>query len=332
MITNPEYIVRWFKEIDLDYYMFHLNNSLYHQYDEERFQWKFLQSPYKLDILPIAIVEERKTGKSVGFNSFLPLVIRTGNTIIPIVQGCDGYIERDHRRKGLFQKTIHFMTDYFSDQGPELLLGFNFVESLGAAKKAGSISTALINRWSFKPNRIEIALDPISDLSVIRTNHIRVHDIYQINLKNQVIHMHRTQEYLDWRFNRSPLRDYKLFEYQTGDHSGYIVVSSIEDEEGKTELSIDDYFPVFPDANLFFTILRDILKEFQDIDVIELYTRSNDVLDRALFQIGLEKDLEPRYTLIMKPIKKEITGDEILRGGVNLSNIENWHITKSDIY
>ena len=98
------------------------------------------------------------------------------------------------------------------------------------------------------------------------------------------------------------------------------------------ELSIDDYFPVFPDANLFFTILRDILKEFQDIDVIELYTRNNDVLDRALIQIGLEKDQEPRYTLIMKPIKKEITGDQILRDGVNLSNIENWHITKSDIY
>ena len=49
MITNPEYTVRWFKEVDLDYYMFHLNNSLYNQYDEERFQWKFLQSPYKLD-------------------------------------------------------------------------------------------------------------------------------------------------------------------------------------------------------------------------------------------------------------------------------------------
>ncbi len=332
MITNPEYIVRWFKEVDLDYYMFHLNNSLYNQYDEERFQWKFLQSPYKLDIVPIAIVEERKTGKSVGFNSFLPLEIKTDNTIIPIVQGCDGYIERDHRRKGLFQKTIHFMTDYFSDQGPELLLGFNFVESLGAAKKAGSISTALINRWFFKPNRIEIGLDPISDLSVIRTNHRRVHDIYQFNSKNQVIHLHRTQEYLDWRFMKSPLRDYILFEYQTGDHNGYIVVSSIEDEEGKMELSIDDYFPVFTDANLFFTILRDILKEFQDIDVIELYTRNNDVIDRALIQIGLEKDQEPRYTIIMKPIKKEITGDQILRDGVNLSNIENWHITKSDIY
>jgi hypothetical protein len=224
------------------------------------------------------------------------------------------------------------MTDYFSDKGPELLLGFNFVESLGAAKKAGSISTALINRWLFKPNRIEIGLDPISDLSLTRTNHRRVHNIYQRSSKEQVIHLHRTQEYLDWRFNKSPLRDYILFEYQTGDHSGYIVVSSIEDEEGKTELSIDDYFPVFTDANLFFTILREILKEFQDIDVVELYVRNNDVLDRALIQIGLEKDQEPRYTLIMKPIRKGISGSQILRNDVNLSNTKNWHITKSDIY
>lgn len=332
MITNSGYIVRWFEEADLDYYIFHLNNSLYNQYDKERFQWKFLHSPFKLDIVPIAIVEEKKTGNPVGFNSFLPLEIKTGNTVIPIVQGCDGYIERDHRRKGLFQKTIHFMTDYFSDRGPDLLLGFNFVESLGAAKKAGSISTVLINRWFFSPSQIVIGLDPISDLSVIRTDYRRVHDIYQCSSKNQVIHLHRTREYLDWRFKKSPLRDYIFFEYQAGDQSGYIVVSSVKDEEGKLELSIDDYFPVFPEANLFFTVLRDILKEFQNIAVIELYTRNNDVLDRALIQIGLVKNLEPRYTLIMRSIKEEITGDKILRNGIDLSNIENWHITKSDIY
>ena len=332
MATNSDYFVRWFKDGDLEYYMFHLNNSLYNQYDEERFQWKFQQSPYKLDIVPIAMVEERKTGKAVGFNSFLPLEIKTGNTIIPIVQGCDGYIERDHRRKGLFQKTIHFMTEYFSDNGPELLLGFNFVESLGAAKKAGSISSALINRWLFKPNQIEIGLDPVSDLSLIHINHRRVHDIYQKSSQEQVIHLHRTEQYLDWRFNQSPLRDYILFEYQMGDLIGYIVVSSIADEEGKMELSIDDYFPVFTDANLFFTILRSILKKFQCIEVVELYTRNNDVLDRALFQICLEKDKDPRYTLIMKSIKKGVSGDQTLRVGVNLFNNEEWHIAKSDIY
>ena len=332
MTTNSDYSIRWFKEADLDYYMFHLNNSLYDQYDEERFQWKFLHSSHKLDIVPIAIVEERKTGRPVGFNSFLPLEIKTDNTIIPIVQGCDGYIERDHRRKGLFQKTIHFMTDYFSDKGPELLLGFNFLESLGAAQKAGSISTALINRWFFSPNQIITRFDLISNLCIIRSDYRRAHDIYQCDSKKKVIHLHRTQEYLDWRFNKSPLRDYNFFEYQTSDHSGYIVVSSIEGEDGKIELSIDDYFPIFPDANLFFTILRDILKEFQEIDVIELYTRNNDVLDRALIQIGLEKDQEPRYTLIMKPIKKEISGGKIMGDNVNLSNTNNWHITKSDIY
>ena len=269
--------------------MFHLNNSLYNQYDRERFLRKFQQSAYKLDIVPIAIFEERKTGKKVGFNSFLPLEIKTGNTIIPIVQGCDGYIERNHRRKGLFQKPIHFMTDHFSEYGPELLLGYNFVESLGAAKKAGSISTALINRWFFKPNRIETELTSVSDLSVNRTNIRRIHDIYQINSKTQISHVHRTKEYLDWRFMKSPLRDYLLFEYQTDNQSGYIVVSRVEDEEGNLELSIDDYFPVFPDAKLFFSALGEIMNELHDIEVIELYNRNNDVLDQALLQKGLKK-------------------------------------------
>ena len=130
------------------------------------------------------------------------------------------------------------MTDYFSDKGPELLLGFNFVESLGAAKKAGSISTALINRWFFKPNQIVTRLEPISDLKLTRINHRRAHDIYQCNLKKKVIHLHRTPEYLDWRFNKSSLRDYFLFEYKTEDHGGYIVVSCIEDARASVYFSI----------------------------------------------------------------------------------------------
>jgi hypothetical protein len=74
------------------------------------------------------------------------------------------------------------------------------------------------------------------------------------------------------------------------------------------------------------------LKKFQYIEVVELYTSNNDVLDRALFQTCLEKDKDPRYTLIMKTIKKGVSGDQTLRVGVNLFNNEEWHITKSDIY
>ncbi len=332
MTVDPDYTIRWFRDDDLDYYIRHLNNSLYNEYNEARFKWKFLGNPFKLDMIPIAMVEETRTGKLVGFNSFLPLELNTGSSHFPIVQGCDGYIETTHRRKGLFQRTIHFMTDYFSGGTPELLLGFNFVESLGAARKAGSISTASINRWFFKPGQLGARLTRAVDLDIKLSSVREIHEIYQKNSRGQVIHIHRTLDYLEWRFVESPLRDYEMYEYRVGDTSGYIIFSTIRDEEGRMELSIDDYFPLFPDADVFFMVLSEILRRHQDVEMVELHTMNNDVVDREVPKMGLEKDLEPRYTLIMKPINLELVNGQILRDNVNLSNISVWHLTKSDIY
>lgn len=332
MTADLDYTVRWFTNDDLDYYIHHLNNSLYNEYDEERFKWKFLGNPFKLDMIPIAMVEETKTGKLVGFNSFLPFELNTGSAHFPIVQGCDGYIERTHRRKGLFQRTIHFMTDYFSEGPPELLLGFNFVESLGAARKAGSISTASINRWFFKPGQVETRLAPAIDLDIEQSSVKEIHEVYQENSREQILHIHRTLDYLEWRFVESPLRDYEMYEYRVGDTSGYIIISTVKDEEGRKELSIDDYFPPFPDANVFFMALSEILRRHQDVEMVELYTMNNDVVDREVPKMGLEKDLEPRYTLIMKPINLELVDGKIIRDGAIVSDIGAWHLTKSDIY
>jgi len=332
MMSIQDYTVRWFVDEDLDYYLHHLNNSLYNDYDEDRFKWKFQDNPFRLNIVPIAVVEELKSGKLVGFNSFLSLELNTGSVHFPIVQGCDGYIEKEHRRKGLFQKTIHFMTEYFTGRAPELLLGFNFVESLGAAKKAGSISTASINRWFFKPDQVGERLTRDSDLEFTRSKTGQIHKIYQENSQNEVIHIRRSLVYLEWRFKRSPLRDYEIYEYNIGEINGYIIFSTIKDEEGRLELSVDDYFPSFPDADVFFTILNEILQRNQDVEMVELYTMNDDVVDREIPKMGLEKDLEPRYTLIMKPINLKLTDGRIIKAGVNLSDIGSWHLTKSDIY
>ncbi len=332
MTTNQDYTVRWFKDGDLDYYIHHLNNSMYNEYDKERFEWKFIDNPFMLGIVSIAMVEEKNTGKLVGFNSFLPLELNTGSDHFPIVQGCDGYIEREHRRKGLFQKTIHFMTSYFSGRAPELLLGFNFVESLGAAKKAGSVSTASINRWFFKPDQVGEVLTRSVDLVLSRSNVRHIHEVYQDNSIGQVIHIHRNLDYLEWRFVESPLRDYEFYEFIVGDSSGYIICSTIKNEEGRMELSIDDYFPPFPNADIFFMILKEILQMHQDVEIVELYTMNDDVVDREILQMGLKRDLEPRYTLIMKPINLELVNGQIIKEGINLSETSSWHLTKSDIF
>ena len=150
------YEVRWFRDGDLDFYISGLNRTLYDRYDEGRFQWKFLESPSSLDFVPIAVVVEEGSGKPVGFNSFLPLEVRAKGGDFLAIQGCDGFVDRKHRRKGLFQKTLHFMTVELAGKGPEVLIGFNFAGSTGAAQKAGSSVACDVDRWHLDVSKVGV--------------------------------------------------------------------------------------------------------------------------------------------------------------------------------
>jgi hypothetical protein len=54
----------------------------------------------------------------VGFNGFLPMRIRMREESFLVVQGVVGYVELEHRSKGLFAATIEFMAQRLGGDGP----------------------------------------------------------------------------------------------------------------------------------------------------------------------------------------------------------------------
>ena len=135
---SDEYIVRWFEEGDLASFIDGLNVDLWDEYDVEVFRWKFREDPFNLGFTSIAVVEHVPTGTPVAFNSFLPLQVRFGEKVFLAVQGCDGFVDREHRRRGLFQRTVVFLSEEMRGRTPEILIYFNLMEAAGAARKAGS--------------------------------------------------------------------------------------------------------------------------------------------------------------------------------------------------
>ena len=330
------YDIRWFRESDLPYYIEGLNDTLYSLYDEERFNWKFREAPYDMGFIPIAVAEETRKKAPVAFNSFLPLQVRAREESFMVVQGCDGFVDREHRRRGLFQRTINFMTEELADKGPEILIGFNFAGSTGAAYKAGSRVACDIDRWYL--DLTEVSLDRLEggkDLSLVPTQIDDLHRLYQSWVgESDLIHFSRTLEYLKWRYEKSPLRSYQPYRVELdGVPYGYVVTSMVMDEDGSTELSIDDYIPEFSEQMPFLAILREVTETYDELGMIEMTTRRGAVLAEDVRRAGFKSEAEPRYNVIMKAISNVVQqGDQLFRRGVELTRTSDWHITKSDIF
>jgi len=327
---SDEYILRWFKEDDLKWYIDGLNKALWSEYDEKVFDWKFRDNPFALGFTSIAVAEHVPTGVPVAFNSFLPMQVRVGDTIFTVLQGCDGFVDEGHRRQGLFQRTIRFMVDEMRGGSPELLIGFNLVEAAGAAHKAGSALTYDMDKCTLGGDafyglrdRVGVELEPISAEQCHRLYEGWANDC-------ELLHFHRSLSCLRWRIHGNPVRriqPYRLV--RRGEPDSYIVVDEVE-ENGRLYLTVNDYLPDHLDVALpgVLACLNELHSGVTDVEVDTLRDES---LEKASTRLGFTAS--PWLKVIMKPINNTVQrGEAVYRGGMELSDVKRWHLTPSDIF
>ena len=326
------YSLRWFQNDDLDTYIEGLNESLYDRYDRERFQWKFRDNPSTLGFNSIVVAVDDESGRPVGFNSFLPLEIRIGENIVPIVQGCDGYVQKEHRRRGIFSETIKFMDKNLSGDGPVHLMGFNFAGSTAAAVKAGSTTVCDINFWEIEPKDF---LGQSNHLGAYSLSEIKAEEAHLLYSEWAIVrvqpHIHRSLDYLKWRFEKSPLRDYKFYNLmERNTDLGYVVLSIVENAEGETIVGLDDFILNTTNPSAVIGAMAEMIKVEKDAAKIELLTKKGATLENSLGQLNIEPD--PRYTMILKPITGTRSPDRVSKVESGDLLHGDWHITSSDIY
>ena len=318
------YKVRWFKEEDVEPYISGLNQYLYLMYDKERFMWKFHDSPWCFESPTIAVVESGK-GSPVAFNGFLPLELSIGGETFLAVQGCDGFVHPEHRRSGLFAETIRFMAAELAGKGPEFLVGFNFAGAAGAAQKAGSSVSSDVQRWN--------APHPeVSSGATLREIGVgELHDLYEEwASKSDLIHVHRTRRYLEWRYTRSPYRSHRMYRWEHAGRDGYLVASFGDEQTGVPDAALEDYSPSLADAETLRGVASALLRE-APAERLWLTTQTGSPFEAAASRLGWQP--EPRFTVIMKPISGvEAEGNKLTRKGRMLTDLSGWLVAGSDIY
>jgi hypothetical protein len=325
-----QYEVRWFKESDLSSYVEGLNRTLYYDYSERLFRWKFERNPFSLGFPSIAVAEHIPSGEPVAFNSFLPLEVREGDDVFMALQGCDGFVNEAHRRQGLFQRTLNFMAEEMRGLSPEILIGFNLVEAAAAAQKAGSafahdIDRCFVGRRAFAGlrDRGGVTLEPISVEALS--------GLYEEwAAGSSLLHVHRTLPYIRW-YNENPLRSVQTYMvHRDGSPEGYLVVDEIT-EGGKLELTVEDYPPGLLRDGLLESILSCLHEAHPGVDVVNIYSERGGPLENDVTGLGFT--VAPWFKVIMMALNNAVQEHgSVIRNGEELSDLGRWHITAGDIY
>jgi hypothetical protein len=326
---SGQYRVRWFQDSDLDTYIRGLNETLYEEYDEARFRWKMVDTPYSLGFVSIVVVEHG--GVPVAFNSFLPLRVRMRQESFSIIQGCDGFVKPEHRRMGLFQETLRFMFSELAGKGPEMLMGFNFAGSAGAAQKVGSAITGDVHALCVKASELEkVSIAGYDSVEVKPCSLEELHRIYEAwAASTSKLHYQRTLEYLRWRYSH-PIRRSSFYSLRNGDEEGYAAVS-LECDGTSHTLFLEDYTPILHKTHVALALIKEVLQASKPINEVYLTETVGSPMNVAAHRLGFVPD--HIYTLIMRNILGlEERGKKLFRDGVELTNVADWQIVSSDVF
>ena len=314
----------------MDAYIRGLNETLYDKYDEARFRWKMQNTPFSLGFISIAVVEH--AGKPVAFNSFLPLRVRFGSDINPIVQGCDGFVEPSHRRMGLFQETLKFMKLEFECREPKFLMGFNFAGSTNAAKKAGSTITSDVHALAAKTLELKkVYFEGEEDIEVEPCSLNEIHRIYEdwAATANK-LHYERAKEYLRWRYSH-PIRCSSFYRIRNGSEVGYAVASLEHENEAMYNIFLEDYTPILNQSKVASAFIKNLLEVEQPLNEVYLTATTCSPISRTAQLLGFKPDHV--YTLIFKNIQGlEEREGKLFRDSVEVTKVEDWHIVSSDVF
>jgi hypothetical protein len=326
---SGQYRVRWFEEGDLDAYIRGLNETLYEEYDEARFRWKMVDTPFNFGFVSIAVVEH--SGEPVAFNSFLPLRVRRGGDVFPIVQGCDGFVEPEHRRMGLFQETLKFMFGERAGRGPEMLMGFNFAGSAGAAQKVGSTLAGDVHALcAIATNLVKKSVEGEDDVEVKPCGLEELHRIYEDWAESTTMfHYHRTLDYLKWRYSH-PIRRSSFYCIRDEGEMGYAAVS-LEHEKDSNTLFIEDHTPILHRPRVASALIKHVIGLGEPINEVYFTETTGSEMYATAQGLGFAPD--HLYKLIMQNISGlEVRGRKLYRGNLELTDVDDWHIASSDVF
>ena len=196
----------------IDSFLISRKESHGHNYfnTKEWFEWKFLNSPNALAIMP-TVFEDNKI---LGANYYGDYPLQMENQIISAVMPYEVFVHKKCQGKGLFKEMIKLAESTAINNGTQIMLSFPNKKSINGFKSTG---------WTFLPNAISYWLKPVKLFNVLRNildikkgfvaNQAKGPNSFNFTAQNHTVYNNKihgkwSNEYLNWRFNKLPQAEY----------------------------------------------------------------------------------------------------------------------------
>ncbi len=232
---------------------------------------------------------------------------------------------------GLFQDTLKFMFKEFAAAGPQMLMGFNFSGSAGAAQKVGSTLIGDVHALCAKAGDLtKMSVEGEDDVDIVPCSLDELHRIYEGWVANTgKLHYDKTPEYLRWRYSH-PIRQSCFYRIRDAGEEGYTAVS-LEQDGASNTLFLEDYTPMAEKARVISALIKCVLGRGEPVNEVYITAPICSPIYAAAQTLGFAPD--HLYTLIMRNIRGlEVRDKRLFRGSIELTDVSGWHITSSDVF
>ncbi len=310
------------------------------------FEWQYIQNPFGKAIISLAKEEE----ETIGTNSVIPIDIWIERKLIKSALACNVQVDPEYQNQGIFSKLLKAMDPIVTKNNIPFLYAVPNDNSYNAFIKHNSIKISSLPLYVkiLKPSKyFDSQLGKILKISdfiwkpkKIKNSHIEqfkdkfsneFEKILEKALERIPIMVNRSVEFLEWRYNHHPTRNYQTFILKQDDHiNGYIICRIATVNNKKIGVIVDFLI----DAD---TKNKNNLKNLVDIAINELYNNGASIIITTFNDKFLEGEILKKSGFFKAPelLKPESLNCIIMPFEKNkfvekVKNYNNWFFSFGD--
>lgn len=278
----------------------------------EYWKWRFKDNPYTKEILITLMWEEKEL---IGHYAVSPVEMLFEGKIIKTALSMTTMTHPEHGGKGVFSQLASHLYNELESKGYKMVWGFpNNNSHYGFVKNLNWKDIAIIPMMSVQMEEIRVKAEKKNDYKILKSFDPGI--LLSIQNSPKPLSIHKTREYLEWRYVNNPSQKYKILNLKNENGLAVYKIFPAFDNKQKWEVDLME-LNFKQDLDILKCLINAILQEESSKEVIKfnlwhsIFSDDRILLEKLGFRIGL-----PLTYL----------GHLNFEGSEIISNYKNWEI------
>jgi len=236
---------------------------------EDYWKWRFIDNP--INKIMIKLMWDNET--LVGHYAVSPVELIVNNEVVLTALSMTTMTHPDYAGQGIFKQLAESLyEDGFQKQGLKAVWGFpNNNSHYAFIKNLNWIDLEQIPTLSIDITKIKNTnFDKISVIDSFNKQHVITQQKLSANYKVKV---HKSAEYLNWRYLENPINKYYVFEFKNNNDSYYAITKVFPSFTDKNKFEVDILELNFPnDFDSILQLMNAIVNEYKNVELLKINT------------------------------------------------------------